>query len=208
MAKSSREIITEMLKEGHRAVAIKSELTARGLDTKDFYDEYYKIIDDLGIKETNHISGPSDYAEAYEVSKARKAGHHLDWLNSLVKVVLILAVVGVVVWLIITGSWRMFLGEKIVGNGDSQSGLSATDIKYEVTLKKTAQTARIYKNKILDYGGLCKSIGLEDIYRCAENRDNYAIEVRLSNGYYYCIDGTGFDGIAKASFGKGFQCLP
>lgn len=206
---SPQDIIRQMLKEGHRAQGIKAAFIEKGISTEGFYDVYYKILDELGMKETNLSSSAADYAAAHEVGQARKAQKSFVWVELVIKGLITIALIGFIFWVVFTGAWRVLLGQAIPGSEQREEGLTATDLAREANVRKTTQTAQIYKNKILDYSGLCGSIGLnEEVYNCVENKQDYAIETKLSNGRYYCADSAGFSGAIGRSIGTRASCLP
>lgn len=60
-------------------------------------------------------------------------------------------------------------------------------------------SADVYRNRLLDYAGMCDDIGLPPNVACQANDMQYRISQPLPDGTYYCTDQAGFKGVVTIS---------
>lgn len=216
MEQEVRARIKALLEEGERDDDVRRALISEGLNTEGFAEVYQELTDELGIeKKTPQPPTPSvPHPEPNPVRRAEKEVYSQNAMrvqrsNALSNTFKVLIGSFVLVFAIIMLSgigpriWESLFGDFTV----SHSTQSPVDIDRESNLRTMQISAQAYRGKLLDYGGLCRSIGVDNkTYHCTENTETYAIEAQLSDGSYFCVDSTGFAGVRYTSYGKVPQC--
>ena len=61
-------------------------------------------------------------------------------------------------------------------------------VELKTTLQQYQSTADIYRGRTATFDGVCSSLVLPEEFNCHDNKDAYALEKRLSDGTYLCVD--------------------
>ncbi len=206
------KIIKQELAAGKTAPEIRVVLLEYGENLDDHYDTYFALQKDNESNAKANVQTQKTQFDSFggpdTIPVVRGEGG-IGFIGLLVRLVIVLSVLGLFVFIALGESDALL---RFVGLGDSaamDAHLSAEDISHRTTLQGMSYSAQLYKNKILDYGGLCRSIGIDaSVYRCTENRTDYAIETRLSTGEFYCVDSSGFEGVTTWAYGSELRCAP
>lgn len=213
MDEEVKELVRRLLKEGQRYDDVRRAIISNGHSTAGFEDEYNDIQSELGIVEPkpepvalpkiNPVMDAEVKDRADEYEQKRRA-LMLTNVARLIVGLLVIAAAG-----IIFSRYGETIREKVMGNmlTNTVDGLGAADIKIETDLRRFQLSAERYKSTLLDYGGLCESIGInKDAYSCIDDVETYTIEAILSNDQYFCVDNTGYAGIVPESRGGKGTC--
>ena len=210
MEDAAKKLMKDLLEEGRRDDDVRRGLISEGYATEGFDAVCAALKDELGITDPppeSVVPAPKPMQEEVrEYSEKAEQSHSSRFWTNVMKLVggLLVLVVGI---LLLAGIGpRMW--QTMFGDFDSaRETRNPADIARESQLRTFQIAAEVYKSKLLDYGGLCESIGIDaEVYSCTENTEAYAIEAPLSNDRYFCVDNTGFAGITSASHGSKKAC--
>jgi hypothetical protein len=81
-----------------------------------------------------------------------------------------------------------------------------SDTSIQANAERLRASAQIYYSRLFFYDGVCSDIGVARPFQCNESSTAYAIEARLSNDKYYCVDSVGFAGVVPWSIGSHTKC--
>ncbi|MDC1205564.1 hypothetical protein N8083_01820 [Candidatus Pacebacteria bacterium] len=207
MNEDAREFVKRLLEEGQRYDDVRRALISEGHGTKGFEKEYPEIQKEMGITEpppTKVSPHAPDVGKQYmqkdETDIENTSPNMTRVLVNIAKLASVVIIIGTV--FVLATRYEDVLKE-IFYRSESDAvkeGLTPTDITRQTQLKGLQLTASRYKAQLTDYDGVCESIGIDStIHTCKESTDWFLIEVLLTNGLYYCVDGTGFADIVLDS---------
>ncbi|MFT5037137.1 MAG: hypothetical protein ACI9VM_000712 [Candidatus Azotimanducaceae bacterium] len=211
MNEEAKTLVTKLISEGKNRDDVHRSMISFGYGTDGLEEEYLKIQKDLGLEEPTPEQAASHAAPTYssvpkdDEDELRPRQSH--GVSKFVK--LIVGVVIIVLAIALLSGYGSTLKSMLLSNqaGDIQEGLTPADLQHKTTLDGLQLSANRYKSTLLDYGGVCDSIGIDaGIYRCVENIDQYAIETALSNNSYYCVDSSGFSNYVSESYEDTLSC--
>lgn len=211
MNEEARALLKKLLMEGKRNDDVRRGLISEGYITNDYEEVYREVAEELDIKDVPPEKVPvvpdqvmQEEARAYS-KKAEETQRSRVWSNIfkiiisflfIIVVILFFSGIGPSVWHSVFGTYKT-----------SNETQSPVDIARESQLRTLQIAADVYQSKLLDYRGLCSSIGIDpEVYNCTEDTDSFAIEAALSNGKYFCVDDTGFAGVVDISHGGKSVC--
>lgn len=216
MDPQARTLIKTLIKAGKQQDEIRLELISQGFGSEGLQETYTELASELGVTppapqppapepeitpRPKRIQVDTKHTPASTTAGASAPSSNL--VLNIIKILglfLVLGALGVVLSQYRTEIKTMFLGS------DVDNGMSAEDIVHTTQLSTMQLAAGRYKNQLLDYGGVCESIGIDArVYTCRENSDAYMIAAPLSGGGVYCVDSTGFAGVVTEE-PVGFSC--
>jgi len=89
---------------------------------------------------------------------------------------------------------------------NTEGGLTFNDFLLQSNVKGTEASARIWGSTMGSYDGVCSDIAVVDPVVCQESGTSYVIYAPLSNGTYYCLDSSGFNGVIESTSGVQESC--
>lgn len=181
---------------------------ALGVSTEDFQDTFTQALKELGVMEPKTVmptivSGEKDL-------RVRKQKSPI--------VMMILACVAVVlfiggVYLILTENIPARVLDLLTIGSYSESSAQKTsesptfaDAVLKKKIDSTMASVRIYKSRMLDYGGACKDVAVVPPIQCKEMTNSVVVYAKDSRGTLYCIDGTGKSGTRVAETETSIAC--
>lgn len=211
MEKEARNLMKKLLEEGKRNDDVRRGLISEGYATDGFDDVYEELREELGITDPlpeKEVVIPNSVVqeEAREYSQKVEQTQRSHLWSNITKLVggFLVLVVGA---MLLTGIGPRMWQTMFEGYNSARETRNPVDIARESQLRTFQVAAEVYKSKLLDYGGLCSSIGLDaEVYNCIENTESYAIEAQISNDSFFCIDATGFAGVTNVSHGGRSVC--
>jgi len=213
MEQEARALIKRLLEEGERYDDVRRAIISHGYSTDGFEDVYSELQQELGIHEPPPTSTTEERVPNNMMGEDAKhyssPSIRIDDTSQLVPNIIKIAtgILVMVVAVIVLSGKGGDLRERFFGEAQNGSELSAGDVVKKGNLVSYQTSSQIYRDRILDYQGLCQSIGINRaVYNCVENSDAYAIEAPLSDGRFYCIDSTDFSGITETSIGSRASC--
>lgn len=87
-----------------------------------------------------------------------------------------------------------------------QLNLDTSGPERELQMSRLTMSAKQHYDRFQDYEAVCEDIGLPTDWTCDSNSTDYAIEVGVGGGLFYCSDSTGFVGETRISKGQGVVC--
>lgn len=214
MNKEAKALLRKLVEEGKRHDEVRRGLISEGFSTEGFADEYDELFTELGIENTPKEVmvppvNPILQEEARKYSKESKdvvQSQEIKRRSNFIKIVTgVFVIVAAVLMLsgIGPGIWQNTFEDFSVAKNTQ----NPVDIARESQLRTMQLAAEAYRAKLLDYVGVCKSIGVDhETYNCVERGEVYAIEAPLSDGTFFCVDSTGFAGINSISQGNSGKC--
>lgn len=201
-----RASIKLMVEEGKSRAEVRSALMEMGYRLEDHYDAYYGVLDELGQKEDVFAAHRNLEDADYHPTPKFQTDVVLKGMNLLAKTILVIIVL-VLVIVIATGNWRTLLSWVGIESDKVFDGMTVEDIAHIEALESYAWSANTYRNRLLDYGGMCTSIGIDqNLYTCNANAEAFVIETKLSTSDFYCVDHTGFSGHTMFSRAASLAC--
>ena len=205
MEQKAHELLQQLHEAGHDRNAIYNELISQGYSTEGFEEAYRAVAGSDAVHtdaaEAEATTAPTQDSIERQLERYHQSRNTVDMAvlrRNIIKIV----GGGIVITglLIIATTYWSDARTFIFGERESDSELSAEDVVTQANLASMQRSANRYRSRMLDYGGVCRSIGIDRAkYTCTESRDAYAIEGQLSDGRYYCVDSTGFAGVQARS---------
>lgn len=217
MEEPAKDLMRKLLSEGKRNDGVRLPLISEGFNTEGFAETYRQLQEELGIEDPvpekiKSIPTPSpveseQIQEGQQVySETIERAHRSSASSNTFKVLIGFLVVVVAVLMLSGIGPRMW--QNVFENFDvARNTQNPADLARESQLRTLQIAAEAYHSKLLDYGGVCKSIGVNpEKQNCVENTETYAIDEQLSGGSYFCVDSSGFAGMTSTSHGGSGVC--
>ncbi|MCB9819675.1 hypothetical protein H6789_03160 [Candidatus Nomurabacteria bacterium] len=71
---------------------------------------------------------------------------------------------------------------------------NVSDVQIRGQMLRIQVSSETYYARLQFYDGICSDIGVPTNFNCDETTESFAVETKLPNGRYLCIDNTGFLG--------------
>lgn len=214
MNKKAIALMRKLVEEGKRHDEVRRGLISEGFSTDGFVEEYDKLFVELGIENTpkevmvppvnpilqeearKYSKESKDVVQSLEIKRRSNFIKIATGLFVIIAAVIVLSGVGPRMW---QNTFEDFSVAKNTQN--------PVDMARESQLRTMQLAAEAYRAKLLDYVGVCNSIGVDhETYNCVERTEVYAIEASLSDSTFFCVDSTGFAGITLISQGNSGKC--
>lgn len=88
----------------------------------------------------------------------------------------------------------------------SDIATESEDAKRKALITRVQSSAFAYYSRLQFYDGVCSDIGITEEMNCSTAEDQFAIEIPLTTGEYYCADSTGFREVTGWSKGDAVEC--
>lgn len=213
MDPKARAFAKKSFQEGSNHDEVKQALISHGFSTENFQAESSVIQSEAGVQAPVPQKTPQQVRQMLGITvdeeqlyqKPSAASHVLSLALKVVGGVLVLGVMIIL---------YMQYGQELVQTWFDQNqselpeDLTPTDVTHAAQLRSFQISADAYKKRLLEYTGMCGSIGIDrSVFSCQESSGWYVIEVPLSySDTYYCVDSNGFANVVAQSRAKYSSC--
>lgn len=202
MSQEKLELAKKLIGEGMDRHDALRRFIAQGVSTEDFQELFSQALVELKMPEPTRAM-PTLIGESERLSSVRK---RVSPITAILTICISTVLFFGGIYILLSGNIFGKMLDFIIPTGGESFSESTTPQSHtfgDAVLKKkvdsTMASVRIYKNRMLDYQGVCADVAVVPPVMCKEMKETAVVYAQDSAGALYCVDGTGQSGSSVAT---------